>query len=98
MTEVLSERIGEFIRSLPERSEYSRTDLLVAALKLAEDPSEGLVVYDTPLNWTNSEARVALIGVTPGFTQMQIAYSAIRRHLLAGASPEDACRLAKYEA
>ncbi|MGH7717261.1 MAG: uracil-DNA glycosylase family protein [Gemmatimonadaceae bacterium] len=86
-----------FIRSLPDR-EYSREDLLVAELELAEEPAEGLVVYDAPLGWVNPRARVVLIGVTPGFTQMQIVYRAVRRHLLAGMSPEDACRLAKYEA
>lgn len=95
---MLSDRLAAFIRSLPECHEYTREDLLVSAVKLAEDPREGLVVYDAPIGWVNRDARVALIGVTPGFTQMQIAYRAVRAHLLAGASPEDACRLAKYEA
>src|SRR6266849_6053191 len=90
--------MAAFIRSLPERSEYTRADLLVAAIKIAEESSEGLVIYDAPIGWVNTSARVALIGVTPGFTQMQIVYHAARRHLLAGASREDACRLAKYEA
>lgn len=90
--------MAAFILSLPERCEYTREDLLVPAVKLAEEPTEGLVVYDAPISWVNREARVALIGVTPGFTQMQIVYRAVRTHLLAGASPEDACRLAKYEA
>lgn len=98
MREVLSEPLESFIRSLPEHSAYTREDLLVPALKLAEDPNEGLTVYDAPFGWINQGARLALIGVTPGFTQMQITYVAVRAHLLAGASTDDACRLAKYEA
>ncbi|ASC69405.1 hypothetical protein XM38_033600 [Halomicronema hongdechloris C2206] len=98
MREVLSEHLATFIRSLPEKREYARDDLLVPALKVAEDADKGLAVYDAPFGWGNQEARVALIGVTPGFTQMQILYRVVRRHLLLGASPEDACRLAKYEA
>jgi hypothetical protein len=97
MRAVLSDRVAALIRSLPERQEYSHEDLLVPALQLATEPTEGLVVYDAPIDWINRDARVALIGVTPGFTQMEIVYRSVRRHLLAGAHPDDACRLAKYE-
>ncbi len=95
---MISESMVAFIRSLPERRELTRGDLLVDALKLSEETSKGLVVYDAPFGWINEDARVALIGVTPGFTQMQIAFQAVRRHLIAGKSQEDACRLVKYEA
>ena len=95
---MLSQPLGTVIRSLPEHRAYTREDLLVPALKLAEDPNEGLTVYDAPFGWINQGARLALIGVTPGFTQMQIVYRVVRTHLLAGASTDDACRLAKYEA
>jgi hypothetical protein len=95
---VLPDSLTAFILALPDRREYTREDLLVPALKLAEDLHDGLTVYDAPVGWINREARMALIGVTPGFTQMQIVYRAVRTHLLAGASEEDACRLAKYEA
>jgi hypothetical protein len=98
MRELLTEHLAAFIRSLPEKREYARIDLLVPALKLAEDAAEGLAVYDAPVGWTNHDARLALIGVTPGFTQMQIVYRAVRTYLLAGANANDACRLAKYEA
>jgi hypothetical protein len=95
---VLSDRVAALIRSLPERREYSHEDLLVPGVQLAAEPAEGLVVYDAPIGWVNRDARVALIGVTPGFTQMEIVYRSVRKHLRAGAHPEDACRLAKYEA
>ncbi len=98
MRDVLSDRLVALIRTLPERREYTREDLLVPEVQLAAEPTEGLVVYDAPIGWINRDARVALIGVTPGFTQMEIVYRSARRHLLDGASPEDACRLAKYEA
>lgn len=98
MKEALHEHLATFIRSLPEMRVYARNDLLVPALKLAEDAAEGLAIYDAPLGWTNHDARLALIGVTPGFTQMQLVYRAVRTYLLAGANANDACRLAKYEA
>lgn len=98
MREALSDRVAALIRSLPERREYTHEDLLVPGVQLAAEPTEGLVVYDAPIGWVNRDARLALIGVTPGFTQMEIVYRSVRRLLLAGASPEDACRLAKYEA
>ncbi len=97
MREVLSDRVAALIHSLPERREYSHDDLLVPEVQLAAEPTEGLIVYDAPIGWVNLDARVALIGVTPGFTQMEIVYRSVRRHLLAGANLEDACRLAKYE-
>src|SRR5690606_8893118 len=62
------------------------------------EPSEGVVVYDAPIGCVNPDARVVLIGVTPGFTQMEIVYRSVRRRLLEGASPDEACRLANYEA
>lgn len=95
---MLSDRVVALIRSLPERREYTREDLLVPEVQLAAAPTESLVVYDAPIGWINRDARVALIGVTPGFTQMEIAYRSVRRCLLEGVSPKDACRLAKYEA
>src|SRR5690554_2801529 len=98
MSNVLSERVAAFIRSLPERSEYTREDLLVPAVQLAAEPSEGVVVYDAPIGCVNPDARVVLNGVTAGFTQMEIVYRSVRRRLLEGASPDEACRLANYEA
>jgi hypothetical protein len=97
-TAMLSDRLAAFMFSLPERIQYSREDLLVPAIKLADAPSDDLVVYDAPFGWVNRGARVALIGVTPGFTQMEIAIRAARRHLLAGLCAADACKKAKYEA
>ena len=93
-----SSKLERFIRGLPESPAYSRRDLMVDALKLGGEPSRGLVVYDAPAGWINPEARIALVGVTPGFTQMEIIFRETRRHLLSGASFEDARRQAKYAA
>ena len=79
-----SVRLTAFIRSLPERSEYTREDLLVPEVRLAEEATEELVVYDAPFGGINVGARLAIIGVTPGFTQMEIAYREARQHLMAG--------------
>src|SRR4029079_19353520 len=76
----------------------TREDLLVDGVLLEEEPVADLTVYNAPAGWINRDARLVLIGVTPGFTQMEILYRETRRHLLAGVHPEEACRRAKYEA
>lgn len=75
---MLSDRMTAFIRSLPERREYTREELLVPATKLAEEPTQRLVVYDAPIGWVNRGARVALIGVTPGFTATSASWPTAR--------------------
>lgn len=66
--------------------------------KLLMDSSGDLAVYYAPFEYINPLARVVLVGITPGPTQMVNANNAARRALLAGHSPEDAVRAAKETA
>ena len=57
-----------------------------------------LAIYYAPFEYVNPAARVALVGITPGPTQMHNAIARARQALLAGALPADAVRLAKETA
>ncbi len=82
-----------FLASLPHREKYEQSDLLVGGLLIAEDgPAR---VYYAPFDWASANARVIILGITPGWTQMEIACRAARAALVAGSSPEDVCRTAK---
>jgi hypothetical protein len=87
---------AELIRALPERLLYSRSDLLTPQFKLAEE--NRLTMYYAPFDSMNPAAKLAIIGVTPGWTQMEIAYRTARRALVAGCSLEEASKGAKNAA
>lgn len=80
----------ELIRALPERAMYTRSELITPQFKLAQE--KRLVMYYAPFDSINPAAKLALIGVTPGWTQMEISYRIARRELLAGRSPQEAYR------
>jgi hypothetical protein len=81
------------IRALPDRAEYSRSDLLVPELLIDRDAR--LYVYYAPFDWANAEARVTLLGITPGWTQMALAYRGAKDALDAGQDGAAICREAK---
>jgi hypothetical protein len=57
-----------------------------------------LSVYYAPFDAVNVSAKVAIIGITPGWQQMEVAFRVSRRELLKGATPEQASWCAKMEA
>src|ERR1700751_3447435 len=64
--------ISKFLLSLPKYSPLRREDLLVDALRLYRDAS--ISVYFAPFDRVNTEAKIALIGITPGFQQMELLF------------------------
>ncbi len=54
-----------------------------------------LNVYYAPFDWVNTEARVIIMGLTPGMTQAVEALNAYRSAREAGASMNEAHRIAK---
>ena len=84
------------ILALPERQMYERSDLLVSAFEVGR--TDGLAVYYAPFDAPNRPASVVIVGVTPGWTQMQIAFRTARQELLGGASHSTACAEAKVQA
>jgi len=57
-----------------------------------------IVAFYAPFDYLNRHARVALVGVTPGPTQMLEAFGIMRDALRAGRSDEDALASVKAHA
>lgn len=55
----------------------------------------GLSAHYIPFDLVNSDARLVLVGITPGFTQWKNAVTEAQRRLRAGASADEAHRAAK---
>ena len=58
--------------------------------------SEGnLETFYAPFDYINTQARVTICGITPGYQQALIALNEARRQLQAGASLDEAKRIAR---
>jgi len=90
------ERYQEFLTNLPNRKEYTKSDLLVPDLLFAEEGK--LRVFYAPFESVNENAKVVFLGITPGWKQMEIACREARTILSSGGSAEDACRMVKSKA
>ncbi len=90
------ERHRAFLTALPGRAQYDRSDLLVPDLLIAEEGS--LRMFYSPFGWINRSARLVILGITPGWTQMELACRTVREVLAEGRSTEDAFRVAKQRA
>lgn len=84
------------IRALPPRERLGKDDLLTPEFRLHQD--ERLAIYYAPFDHVNGDAKVAVVGVTPGWTQMEIAYRSASRDLRAGLPPGEVLRRAKRRA
>jgi hypothetical protein len=84
------------IRALPMRDRFEREDLLIPSLRLHQDA--GLAMYYAPFGSVNPSAIIVLLGITPGWTQMEIAYRVARKELEAGTGADEICRRAKQNA
>jgi hypothetical protein len=92
----LFEQYADLIAALPERSKFSRTELLIPQFRLFEDT--GLEIYYAPFDFVNMQAKVAIVGITPGWTQMEIAFRQARAALRNGLTATEASQKAKVEA
>jgi hypothetical protein len=82
-----------FLAGLPMREKYETSDLIVPDLLFAED--RRLSVYYCPFDWQNRTARVIILGITPGFTQMELAVRGARDAIAQGKTADDVCLAAK---
>jgi hypothetical protein len=79
------DRLRESIARLPTKAEnerYEKSELLCKRFLLFSEA--GLDVYYVPFHYMNRKARVVLIGLTPGWTQMEEAFRAAKRGLSDG--------------
>jgi hypothetical protein len=91
------ERYKEAIQSLPEDRPLSKEDLLTDKFRMAESGS--LEMYYAPHNeYINSAAKVMIIGLTPGWTQMRTAMEAARAGLAEKLPDQEVCQKAKEAA
>jgi hypothetical protein len=74
----------------------SLDDVRVAAFCIYED--RRVVAFYAPFDYLNRRARVILVGVTPGPTQMLASYELVRDFLGAGRRDEDALQAVKARA
>ncbi|AFH66278.1 uracil-DNA glycosylase family protein [Paenibacillus caseinilyticus] len=91
------EQYREAILSLPGDRPLTREELLTGTFRLHR---EGRVeVYYAPHGeYVNPAARLVIIGITPGWTQMELAFRTARRLLGEGVPLEETARLVKREA
>ncbi len=95
-THQLLERYAHLIRALPDRERLEKSDLLVSEFRLHHDSQ--LDVYYAPFDYVNETAKVLLLGITPGWTQMEIAYRNARQDLLDGLATLEVCQRSKKQA
>ncbi|MEL4204676.1 hypothetical protein P0W48_15145 [Plesiomonas shigelloides] len=70
------------IAALPDKPSYTRDDLLIPDFLL--EKSGTLEIYYAPHNeYANSQARIFIVGITPGFQQMSQAFVTAHRGLVA---------------
>jgi hypothetical protein len=84
------------IRALPDRVPYLPSDLLTDGFRLHREP--GLEIYYAPFDYVNRAASLALVGITPGWTQMELAFRTARQALAQRKSLDDASTKAKQQA
>lgn len=79
------------IEALPESA--TEADIQNDAFLLGREGR--LSVYYAPVDWINRDARVALVGLTPGWQQTKIAFDEFGKARRQGLSERDASRAAK---
>ena len=84
-----------FVLALPE-GDLGRDDLLVDEFLIGRDGKAS--VFYAPVDSTTLRADVVLVGLTPGWTQMRLAFEACREALAKGRSDAAASRAVKATA
>lgn len=65
---------------------------------LLMEANNNLSIYYAPLDYVNLDARIAIVGITPGFTQLKNAYQSLQTSLKKGSPTEQALIQAKSDA
>lgn len=76
---VLFEEYKHSILKLPIKHVYDKEDLMIEQFMYAMD--DKLEVFWAPFEYINKEAKVMILGITPGWTQMQLAFHYVRSHI-----------------
>jgi hypothetical protein len=77
------EKYIHWIEELPASGKLTKEQLLVEKTRLGHEG--GLAVHYAPHNETvNTSAEIVIVGITPGWTQMELAYRSVRDDLHEG--------------
>jgi hypothetical protein len=79
--------VGKYIKAiqnLPNKDSFAYSDLLINDLLIKNE--KNLSMYYAPFDYINHDAKVIIIGITPGFTQMCIAIKYTKENLIMGRS------------
>lgn len=91
------EQYIEVIRTLPVKKSYTKEDLLIPELCIQEQDPISLY-YCTHNEYMNPNAKIFIIGITPGFNQMNRSIVAARQGLEENIPLKDLPYLCKKEA
>ena len=95
MMKLFSRYINNII-VLADKNIYEKQDLLISRFLLDKD--EGLEIYYAPFDYINCNAKIIIIGITPGFEQMRIVFRTAREGLLNGIPYQQVLKDAKQMA
>lgn len=85
------------LRAMPIKESYSKVDLLIPEMKLLQEQS--IEMYYSPHNnYVNEYAKVLIVGITPGWQQMELACRTAIHAMHNGESYSEACKAAKHAA
>jgi len=90
------ESFADAIRGLPHLDRLQKADLLVEQFRVFKD--ERIEICYAPFDFVNIRAKVAIVGITPGWTQMEIAFRQASAVLHKGGTATEASQRAKEEA
>ncbi|MCP8968904.1 hypothetical protein [Ectobacillus ponti] len=92
-------QVQEFLPALQELlclETLTRENLLHPRFLLQRE--SGLEIYYAPFDYINTAAKVMIVGITPGWTQMQLSYTTVLDALRRGEPPEEGVRRVKQQA
>jgi len=84
------------IAALPPVGRLEAKHLLNARFRI--ERSGDIEIYYVPTGYVNHQAEIALVGITPGWNQMEIAFRIAREKILKGLGRVAVCRHAKNAA
>lgn len=87
----------KIIERLPLKEKYTKEELLIPELLIKEE-KQIAIYYAAHNEYFNSHAKVFIVGITPGFAQMEKSIVAARRCIEEGISLEEIPYICKKEA
>jgi hypothetical protein len=90
------DRYKDAIAKLPLKERLEPKHLLKPRFRI--ERSGDVEIYYAPVDYLNREAQIALVGITPGWQQMEVAYRVAREAIQKGLGRVAVCRRTKKAA